>query len=80
MGREVNSPHNKGVVMLRKWFVYWHGEGEKHQLDLYRCLACHKLVTWTHIRSGKTCCPGRITPTNPTFLEAVRLLVLPWTF
>ncbi len=64
--------------MIRKWFVYWHGEGEKHQADLYRCITCGHLVTWTQIKKGWGCC-GRIRPTNARFLEALRLLVLPWT-
>ena len=67
--------------MLRRWFVHWHGEGELKQADLFRCIACYKLVTWKHIRSGGCPCgASRIKPTNPSFLEATRLILLPWTF
>lgn len=65
--------------MLRKWFVSWYGEGEAHQADLYRCLTCARLITWKRIRAGRTCCAGRIVPTEPRFVEKVRLMVLPWT-
>ena len=67
--------------MFRKWFVRLHGEGEAHQPDLYRCIACERLVTWNKIRSGEVCrCGGkRIRPTNPGVVDAVRLFLLPWT-
>jgi hypothetical protein len=66
--------------MLRRWFIRWHGVGEAHQWDLYRCNSCSRLVTWNQIRKGSLCCARRIIPTNPTIFETFRLLVLPWTF
>jgi len=65
--------------MLRKLFVKFHGEGEAHQADLYRCITCGSLVTWNKIRSGELCCGGRVRPSNPTLLEKIQLLVAPWT-
>lgn len=63
---------------LRKRFVKLHGEGSPHQYDLYRCEACGGIVTWKQIRGevDHPCGPARrLRPTNPTFLEAVRLLL-----
>lgn len=65
--------------MLRKWFIYLHGLGAKHQADLHRCSSCGKIVTHNKIRAGDICCAGRVAPTNPTIFEKVRLLLLPWT-
>lgn len=66
--------------MLRKWFVMHHGEGESHQYDLYRCDQCRGLVTHRMIRETAGCaCPqSKLRPTNPTFIEAVKLMVTPW--
>lgn len=65
---------------LRKWVVYNHGEGAPNQLDFYRCSTCGRLNTWERIRKEGRCCPGaHLVGTNPTLIEAFRLLVLPWT-
>lgn len=66
--------------MLRKLFVKWHGEGEGHQADLFRCEGCGGLVTWRMIREGRACCARRMRPTNPRFFEAIRLFIFPWAF
>lgn len=66
--------------MLRKWFVYFHGEGAVHQYDLYRCMTCRRLITWRQIREGRTCCIGRMVPSTPKASEVLRLFLLPWTF
>jgi hypothetical protein len=66
--------------MLRELFLKLHGGGDENQLDIYRCASCGRLVTWNFIRSGKRCCSGHVVPTMPSFLETVRLFVLPWTF
>jgi hypothetical protein len=66
--------------MLRELFVRLHGEGSENQLDVYRCQGCSRLVTWNMIRSGKRCCSGRVVPTQPSFLETLKLFLLPWTF
>jgi hypothetical protein len=71
---------NKLEGIVRRWFVSKHGEGAGNQPDFYRCLTCGKLATWNKIRSGNMCCSSRIVPTNPTFLETLRLFLLPWTF
>lgn len=64
---------------LKDWFVKWHGEGEEHQAQVYRCLACGRLMTWTKIRKAEICCAGRMSPTHPKLWEKFQLLVLPWT-
>lgn len=66
--------------MFRRLFVKWHGEGEPHQADLFRCESCKGLVTWNMIRAGNTCCSSRLRPTNPRFFEKVRLFLFPWAF
>lgn len=64
---------------LRKWFVYWHGEGEAYQADLYRCQNCWKIVTFNQVRQGGCpCSHGKLCPTNPTFAESFKLILLPW--
>lgn len=65
--------------MLRKYFVKRHGEGAANQADFYRCMTCGKLHTWNKIRKGEVCCAHRLIPANPTWLETVRLFILPWT-
>ena len=65
--------------LIRKWFVHCHGEGEQHQADIYRCTTCGQMVTWNKIQSGNVCCGGRVRPSSPRFLEAIRLLVFPWS-
>ena len=68
------------LAMLRRWFVKHHGEGEHNQYDFYRCDQCHGIVTWRMIRLGGCgCSRSRLRPTNPTMVEAFKLLVLPWT-
>lgn len=65
---------------LQEWLTWWHGDGEPHQALFYRCLLCRQIVTWKHIRSGGCPCgASRLSPTNPRFGEAVRLLLFPWT-
>jgi len=66
-------------TLLRKHFIRHHGEGAAHQADFYRCMSCGGLITWKKIRSNTLCCAGRLTKTNPTWWEAFRLLVFPWT-
>ena len=63
---------------LHDWFVKWHGEGEAHQAQVYRCLSCGGLITWNKIRKAEMCCNGRIGPTNPKWWEKVKLLAFPW--
>lgn len=67
------------MELLRRWFVYNHGEGASHQADVYRCHQCGRLRTWKHIEAGNLCCMGRVIPVNPTTWEKIKLLVLPWT-
>ncbi|HYE89553.1 MAG TPA: hypothetical protein VEA38_00980 [Terriglobales bacterium] len=67
--------------MLRKWFLYHHGEGAPNQHDLYRCLGCRSIITHRIIgRGGCACGHAKLSPTNPTFFELLALLVTPWRF
>jgi hypothetical protein len=69
------------VNVLRQWFVYHHGEGAEHQLDLYRCMGCQALVTHRIIqRGGCACGMSKVRPTNPTFAETIGLFCLPWLY
>ncbi|HEY4761879.1 MAG TPA: class I SAM-dependent methyltransferase [Thermoguttaceae bacterium] len=63
---------------LERYFIRLHGRGEPHQELIYRCTNCHNLITWNKIRSGKTCCNGKITPTNVGMWELCKLLLIPW--
>lgn len=65
----------------RRWLAYWHGRGEAHQKEYYRCLACRRLVTWARIRRGGCRCKEsyKISPAMLTWAEKARLLWLPWT-
>lgn len=65
--------------ILSNWFVKHHGEGEPHQAQVYRCLQCGRLMTWTKIRKADICCTGRMSPTNPKLWEKIQLIVFPWS-
>ncbi len=66
---------------LGRWLVWWHGEGEAHQYQFYRCHACRRFVTWHVIRSGGCFCheSAKISPTKLRVRDKARLLLLPWT-
>ncbi len=66
---------------LRRWLVSWHGEGEPHQADAYRCSGCGRLITWKLIKSGGTCVCGaaEMRPTNLSLMEKLRFILLPFT-
>lgn len=65
---------------FRRWLEYWHGKGETHQYQFYRCLACRAIVTWKDINQGGCKCgASRISPTYPRFGERMRLLLIPWS-
>jgi hypothetical protein len=67
---------------LRIWFVYWHGEGEEDQLDVFRCTKCQRLVTWFLIRQGGCLCGVRgvkIEAFPIRWWHILRLLLTPWT-
>lgn len=59
---------------LRKRFVKYHGEGEAHQADVYRCITCGNLITWKKIRTADLCCQGHVFPATPTWKETFRLM------
>lgn len=67
--------------MLRKWFLYHHGQGAPNQDDLYRCLGCRGLVTHRIIRRGGCGCGySKVSPTNPTVWEFLGLMLWPWRY
>ena len=68
-------------VFGRPWLVWWHGEGEAHQYQFYRCHGCRAIVTHRHIRAGGCRCHEsvKISPAKLRTGEKVRLLLLPWT-
>ena len=62
--------------MLRKWFAKHHGVGAPNQYDVYRCERCRGLVTHHMIaKGGCPCGSSRMSPTNPTWGETVKLMV-----
>ena len=66
--------------MIEKWLQYWHGVGEEHQHDYYRCHGCRRVVTWTAIKHGGCDC-GISTKLSPARLrrrEKVLLVLWPW--
>ena len=65
---------------LRAWLAWWHGIGEAHQIQFFRCKECRRLVTWRRIRLGGCLCGSAVI--RPAVLlrrEKARLLLLPWT-
>jgi len=67
--------------LATRWLAHWHGAGEPHQWQYYRCEGCHGLVTWRRIRQGGCGCglSNRIRPARLTFAEKARCLLLPWS-
>ena len=67
--------------LIRKHFVYWHGEGkEVYQHDFFRCDSCHRLITWKYINKGGCRCGSyKLKPTIPSGWETFKVIVLPWT-
>ena len=63
-----------------RWLRWWHGTGEPHQYQVYRCHACRALVTWHQIRAGGCPCheSSKISPTHLRLGAKARLLFLPW--
>jgi len=63
-----------------RWLRWWHGEGEAHQYQFYRCHGCRALVTWHQIRAGGCPCheSSKISPTHLRLGAKARLLFLPW--
>lgn len=66
---------------LGAYLVYWHGIGEPHQYQFYRCHGCRKIVTHRHIVTGGCPCHEsiKISPAKVRTGEKIRLLLLPWT-
>lgn len=66
---------------LRHWFLRCHGKGASNQDDLYRCLGCRGIVTHRMIaKGGCGCGHPKLSPTNPTTLEFVGLMITPWRY
>ena len=65
--------------VARRWISYWHGRGEAHQFDYYRCESCRGIVTHARIRDGGCGCGAfRLRPARLRWHERLRLLYLPW--
>ena len=64
-----------------RWLVYWHGQGEAHQYQFYRCYVCRRVVTHRHIVTGGCPCQGsvKISPAKLSARDKARLIYLPWT-
>lgn len=67
-------------AVLQRYLARWHGRGEAHQYDYYRCHGCGRLVTWNAIRQGGCTCglSHKLSPAHVRWYEQLRLLVCPW--
>lgn len=68
----------RGVVL--QYLVRWHGRGDAHQHDYYRCHGCRRIVTWHAIRKGGCTCgvSNKLSPARLRWHEKLRLLCLPF--
>lgn len=70
---------------LARWLVLWHGEGEPHQAQFYRCQGCKGVVTHAMIRASGGCrcrlpgC-GKVNPTALRLREKAGVLCAPWAY
>lgn len=66
---------------LHRWLVYWHGRGEAHQHDYYRCEGCHRIVSWKAIEKGGCSCDlgNKLHEARLKWHEKVRLILCPWS-
>jgi len=71
------------------WFEPWCrariervcGTGAAHQWQFYRCVACHHLLTWRHIRQGGCRCGGiHMAPAILSRREKFTAIVWPGLF
>lgn len=78
-------------MQIREKLVAWstrrikklYGEFDvEMQYPFYRCSDCYRVVTWKHITSGSGCfCgSGRMSPTNLSVWEEIRILFMPWSY
>ena len=67
--------------LLKRWLESWHGSGEAHQGQYFRCHGCLRIVTWTAIRQGGCTCKvsNKLSPAALTVRDKIRLLVAPWS-
>jgi len=65
---------------LRRWLVWWYGEGHAEQELFYRCEGCRRLISWSAIRQGGCVCgiSHKISTTYVTRWERLKLIVTPW--
>ena len=77
-------PHHMQMNALEKrleaYLAAWHGRGEPHQWQMYRCHGCRRLVSWHQIRRGGCDCgmSNKLSPTNVRWWELAQLLLTPW--
>ena len=66
-------------VVIR-YLTSWHGRGEPHQHEYYRCHGCKSIVTWKAIRKGGCLCglSHKLGPAVLTWWEKTRLIMTPW--
>ena len=52
------------------------------QYPFYRCHVCHSVVNHKHLNEygGCSCGGGRLSPTNLSVWEEIRVLFMPWSF
>ena len=64
----------------RRWLRAWHGTGDVHQYEFFRCQGCRRLVTFHHISTGGCACreSSKVSPAALRWGDKTRLLYLPW--
>ena len=66
---------------IARWLDWWHGHGDWHQADYFRCHGCRALVTWKAIAHGGCDCKSsaKLSPVRMTRWIKCRLIFAPWT-
>jgi hypothetical protein len=67
---------------IEAYLARWHGRGDTHQYEYYRCLGCRRIVTWRQISRGGCDCQlsNKLVPANVRWWELARMLVAPWSY
>ena len=65
---------------IARWLGAWHGHGDWHQADYFRCHGCRRLVSWNAIRHGGCGCgiSGKLSPARLPWWRKLYIIVAPW--
>jgi len=90
-GKPLLHTNNKERLMIKEKIYAWsnrrirklYGEYDiEIQYPFYRCHVCHSVVNHKHLNeyAGCSCGGGRLSPTNLSVWEEIRVLFMPWSF